>query len=385
MAKIALVCKYIPYYRLGVFNELSLIKEAEYEVVGDINGREGIETISTDILKKTAKDGGITWCSSKSYYYTKSLQLWQTNVVSKIFSKEYDLFILDGAISHLSTWIFSLLCRIAGKKILFWSHGFKGTDRGLKKLIRTVFFKFLPHGLLLYGNFSKGIMVAEGFDPSKIFVIGNSLDYQKQKKIREELLKDQSSLQKLRKSIFKEDHKTLVFIGRLVANKKVDKIIQSLYKLKGEGLNLNCIVIGDGQAKQQLIDLVDKYQLQSQFHFTNALYQEEDIAKFFLISDLMVSPGNVGLNCIHALGYGVPVLTHDNFSEQNPEVEAIVHGKNGFLYKHNDYDDMTIAIKNWFIKGNVDAFYECTKSIESNFNPQKHSQNINSAVLETIK
>ena len=44
-----------------------------------------------------------------------------------------------------------------------------------------------------------------------------------------------------------------------------------------------------------------------------------------------VSPGNVGLTAIHSLSYGTPVLTHNNFNNQMPEVESIQPGFNGYF------------------------------------------------------
>jgi glycosyltransferase involved in cell wall biosynthesis len=384
MNKVAIISKYLPYYRLAVFNRLSQIDEPKYEIVADSVGREGIITIPEHFALKSPAIGGISWSKSKSYYYKKSLQFWQTKVVSKIFKRQYKLFILDGASSHISTWIFSSLCRIAGKKVIFWSHGLKGTDKGLQKFIRNIFFKFMPHGLILYGDFSRDLMIKQGFNPDKIFVIGNSLNYLEQKEIRDRLLMNKTHLADLKAKIFKSDFKTIIFIGRLVPNKKVNRIIEALQKLKSQNLNLNCIIIGDGPDKEVLTSKISESGLSPQFYFPGELYDEEQIAELFLISDLMLSPGNVGLNCIHALAYGVPVITHNNFSYQNPEVESIKHGKNGLLYNHGDFSDMHVKIRDWFSVEHPEIMKECIEPIENKFNPENHSERINKAVLKVL-
>lgn len=99
----------------------------------------------------------------------------------------------------------------------------------------------------------------------------------------------------------------------------------------------------------------------------------------------MVSPGNVGLNCIHSLSYGVPVLTHDNFSYQNPEVEAIKNHENGLFYRYNDFDDMTNKIKAWFeLYDNETVYAKCIDQIENKFNPVVHSSKIHNAVVTVL-
>ena len=385
MYKIAVVCKYLPDYRYAVFHKLSLNNDFFYDIIGDTEGREGIKTIAKEILMRPASEGGINYSYSKSYYYSRSLLLWESNIIKRIFSRQYKLFILDGAVSHLSTWIFSLLCRLAGKKVVFWSHGFKGTDKGVLKIVRNLFFKYLPHGLILYGNFSKDIMVQEGFDSRKIFVIGNSLNYSEQKRIRDSLLDNSKTLLNFKKELFNNNHPTLIFIGRLVPNKKVSEILNAIAVIAEKGTILNCIIIGDGPERSKLEKQVKTLKLDRQIHFSGALYDENEIAKHFLISDLMVSPGNVGLNCIHSLSFGVPVITHDNFSSQNPEVEAITDGENGFFFSFNDFDNMTEKIYKWFSMKREDVFQKCIEPIEEKYNPEVHTLNIHKAVLTILE
>lgn len=385
MYKIAVVCKYLPDYRYAVFNRLSTNSDYFYEIIGDTEGREGIKTIPKDILLLPVSEGGINYSYSKSYYYARSLLLWESNIVKRIFSRKYTLFILDGAVSHISTWMFSLLCRLAGKKVIFWSHGFKGTDKGLKKFVRTIFFKYLPHGLILYGNFSKDIMVGEGFESRKIFAIGNSLNYPEQKQMRDNWFSNNDILKNFKKEIFNNNHPTLIFIGRLVSNKKVSEILNSIAEIAESGTILNCIIIGDGPEKSKLEKQVKMLRLEGRIHFSGALYDENEIAKHFLISDLMVSPGNVGLNCIHSLSFGVPVLTHNNFGSQNPEVEAISDGENGLFYSFDDFNDMTLKINKWFSEPRENVFRKCIEPIESRYNPETHSMNIHNAVVSILE
>ena len=378
MRNVLVVVKYLPFYRLALFQELSSMIDPFYTIIGDLKSREGIKPIPYNEVE------GFNFKKSKSIFYYKSLQLWQTGIITRVLGNKYEVFILDGAISHISTWIFAIIGRITGKKIIFWSHGFKGVDTGIKKKIRTFFLKKLPHGLILYGDFSKNVMVAEGFNAERIFVIGNSLDYNAQKKLRDSLLKKEFEIQTLKKSLFANHFKTLIFIGRLMPNKKIDKILDSLYNLEKKGVFLNCIIIGDGPDKSRLANMIKEYNLEDKVYFAGALYKEAEIAKLFLISDLMVSPGNVGLNCIHALAYGVPVITHDNFKYQNPEVESIAPDKNGLLYSYNDYVDMTNKIRLWFTEERNEVFYECLKPIEEKFNPIQHALNINNAIKQIV-
>ncbi|MCD8208612.1 MAG: glycosyltransferase family 4 protein, partial [Bacteroidales bacterium] len=81
--------------------------------------------------------------------------------------------------------------------------------------------------------------------------------------------------------------------------------------------------------------------------FYGECYDEKKLAELFYNADLCVSPGNVGLVAIHAMQYGLPVVSHDNFETQMPEYETIVEGKTGALFKEGDVDDLCRVVKNW--------------------------------------
>jgi glycosyltransferase involved in cell wall biosynthesis len=54
----------------------------------------------------------------------------------------------------------------------------------------------------------------------------------------------------------------------------------------------------------------------------------------------------VGLSLIHALWYGLPVVTSDNLAAQNPEVVALENNVNGLLYEHGNVKSLTAALRN---------------------------------------
>ena len=44
---------------------------------------------------------------------------------------------------------------------------------------------------------------------------------------------------------------------------------------------------------------------------------------------------------MHAMGYGLPVITHHNMSNQSPEVAALRDGQNGALFQENNSEDLS--------------------------------------------
>ena len=79
--------------------------------------------------------------------------------------------------------------------------------------------------------------------------------------------------------------------------------------------------------------------------FYGACYKEKILAPLIMMADICLSPGEVGLTALHSLIYGTPVITHDNFSKQMPEFEAICPGVSGEFYKYGNLDDLCSKIK----------------------------------------
>ena len=76
-------------------------------------------------------------------------------------------------------------------------------------------------------------------------------------------------------------------------------------------------------------------------------YDEQILGELFYNAHVCVSPGNVGLTAIHALSFGCPVITHDNFPYQMPEFEAIASNVTGDFFKQNVLADLADKIEKW--------------------------------------
>ena len=137
-----------------------------------------------------------------------------------------------------------------------------------------------------------------------------------------------------------------MFIGRLTQQKKLEILIRAVKELDKSNYKVNLLIIGDGNQKEYLIKLSTKLRLNN-FYFYGSLYDENEISSLIYNSDLCISPGNIGLTAIHSLSYGTAVASHSNFNNQMPEVETIIQGVNGFLFKEGDSIDLAIKIKSF--------------------------------------
>ena len=301
---------------------------------------------------------------------------WQNGAIRLLWSDYTDLFTTA---THycLSAWVILLLAPFFGKRVYLWSHGAYGDERGIKKWL-TVWKMKRATGSLLYGNYAKKVLTGWGVPEDKLHVFYNSLAYDEEMEVRKTLAP----------STFYQDHfhnslRNLVFIGRLIAAKKLDMIIRAMLLLRAKGIEVNMTYVGDGPKKAELEALAKESGLQANVWFYGPCYDEKQIAQIIYNADLCVSPGDVGLTAIHAMTFGTPVISHDNFCHQMPEFEAIEERKTGFFFKENNVEGLTNSIQSWLTNGqNREQIRQnCYDVIDNKYNPHRQIEKIRDLIF----
>lgn len=299
-------------------------------------------------------------------YYLIGNTYWQRGAIRTIFSN-YKNYIITGEPICLSTWLILVLARFTSKKTYLWTHGWYGRETKIKKLIKKVFFGLSDH-VLLYGDYARDLMIKECFKPNKLHCIYNSLDYDIQLEVRKSLNETDIFSEK-----FGNDYPVLCYVGRIQKVKRLDLLIESMVILKNKHKKpVNLIIVGKESEDTEIAEIVKKNELSDNVWFYGPSYDENELGTIFFNSSLCVSPGNVGLTAIHALTYGCPVITHNNFSNQMPEFEVINPGVTGDFFEENNVEDLAMKINGWLNlhPQNDDKIRnECYKVIDEKYNP----------------
>jgi len=192
----------------------------------------------------------------------------------------------------------------------------------------------------------------------------------------------------LTSSSFYQDHfhnelPNLVFIGRLIADKKLDMIICAMSLLRDKGIKLNMTYIGDGPKKAELEASAKQNEVKDNVWFYGPCYDEKQIAQFIYNADLCVSPGDIGLTAIHSMTFGTPVITHNHFCHQGPEFEAIEDGKTGTFFQADNVEDLAHSIQVWLTRGlNREQIRQnCYDVIDKKYNPHRQVEMIRKVIL----
>ncbi len=293
---------------------------------------------------------------------------WQKGI-TKLLSMDYDRIIYVGDTRCLSTWwslIRGRFCR--NIKTYVWTHGWYGKETGFEKVMKKIFFRLPTGGVFLYGNYARELMIREGFKPEILFVIHNSLDYEKQLATRKELAE-----KPIYKEHFGNDNPNLYFVGRLTKVKKLDMVLTAMAILRDKGQGYNMTFIGDGVVKGELEELTKKLGLENQVWFYGACYDEKVLGEMIYNADLCVAPGNIGLTSMHTLVFGTPAITHNDFPHQMPEFEAIREGETGTFFTRDNVESLAEGISRWFACADYnreEVRSACMREIDQNWTPE---------------
>lgn len=362
--KILFITNFFPSYRKSIWKKLLNNKKSDVIFYFDPIQNEGIQVEELFFSESNKLD---SFKEVKNFYFFGRV-IWQSRIVRECLSGSFKQAIFLGDMNILSTWISLLICRLRRKKTILWTHGFYGNENYIKRQLRILFYS-IGNKYLLYEQRGKKLMIRAGFDANKIFVIYNSLDYELQKEYFENYQKNNT---KREFTFFKNSKlKTILFLGRLTSVKKIDLLIKSLNKLNSKRVNFNLLIIGEGSKKSSLKKIAKEGLEKGWIYFYGKTYKESELSKLIYSSDLMVSPGNTGLNAVHALSYGTPVGTHNNFYKQMPEAAIIEDQKTGFFFNENDSDDLSLNIDLWFSKFDINLTQaERRRIIDEKYNPE---------------
>lgn len=289
--------------------------------------------------------------------------------VIKLLKEDFDNYLMLGESRVLSTWLFCIIARLfyPNKKVYFWTHGWYGKEISIERFLKKIFFRLPKGGIFLYGNYARNLMIKEGFNPEKLFVLHNSLAYEEQVSFRNSLTRNT-----IYKDFFGNENPNLIFIGRLTTIKRLDMILMAMSILRDKGEHYNMTFIGGGEQLDHLRALARQLSLEQNVWFYGPCYEEKELSDLIYNADLCVSPGNVGLTAMHTMVYGTPVLTHNDFSHQMPEFEAIREGETGLFFNANDVLSLADSISSWFVLKNGkrdEVRTACMKEIDENWTP----------------
>lgn len=137
------------------------------------------------------------------------------------------------------------------------------------------------------------------------------------------------------------DHPVVLFVGRLAVEKNIDVLIRALALIDPE-LNVHLEIVGDGEQRTMLRDLVTELGLDEKVTFHGHV-SDEQLHRLYLHADLFCQPGTAELQSLvslEAMSASQPVVLANALALPH----LVTDGENGYLFTPGDAQDLAEKI-----------------------------------------
>ena len=265
---------------------------------------------------------------------------WQRLPLSLV-SDDFDAFYWMGNARLISSLLWTTALATLGKPVVLvgQAHSAGSSPRG--EAMRLRWWRRFKH-LVVYTDDDAQYLRTKGFHGHYIRGLNNGLDQQRIDLATR--MWPQGQLARFVEEQGLSDRKVTVSLGRIYDRQQLDLFVEALPELVKRHPTLLHLVIGDGPLWQPLQARVEQLGMADHVRWLGAIYEEEQLAPWLLSSRVLVHPGAIGLTLMHAFGYGLPVITHDNPERHNPEFAAFETGATGRLFREGDVGSLVECV-----------------------------------------
>jgi glycosyltransferase involved in cell wall biosynthesis len=254
--------------------------------------------------------------------------IWQSGALGMLRS-EAEVLVCPEVVYNLSVWAIRLLHRRFAKRLVFIGFFYRQSGAGLLSRARDRLRRWLvgsASAVIAYTDRGRDEYVAAGGEPGRVFVAHNTLDVERLRAAADAITRDE--VDHLRQELGLGDRRVLLFLGRLLAVKRPEVLIEALRQWPAAAPRPAVVMVGDGPERTRLEEMARGLDVR----FLGAEYDERRVARCLAVADLLVLPGRVGLTPVHGFASGVPTITTDEkATEQSPEYAYIRDGDNGAI------------------------------------------------------
>jgi glycosyltransferase involved in cell wall biosynthesis len=334
MKKVLIIQQIIPHYRIDFFNLLRAELAKDNIELNVVYGK------SSTTYKSGAEFNELEWgkiVENKIIRIGATHLTWQPIVK---YLKGQDLVIV-GRSNKLLINYYLIIARKFGKfKLGFWGHG-----RNLQARSDSWSNKF---GLLFlkecdwwfaYTNSVREYLISNNFSRKKISVLENAIDT-KTLQLQYQQISD-DMIQNIKNQLGIQGEHVAIFCGGMYANKRMDFLLETCYRIKKSIPDFYMIFVGTGEEAYKIEKAADNHEW---IHYVGPK-KGLDRVIYFKIASVQLMPGLVGLGILDSFALQTPIIT-TNYEYHSPEVDYLINGQNGIITTNtlDDYSSSVIEI-----------------------------------------
>jgi len=216
---------------------------------------------------------------------------------------DYDTIILEGTTNLLNNIFIIPYAKLLKKRIIWWDAGYSLEHRTFKrKIVDTVIKIFIgmTDVQLAYSTKAKKYM-QKYMGAQNCHLLLNTINTEYFESIQDEINEN------LNKYKFNPNNIKFLYVGAIEERKKIKELIDLVDEMNKDKSKYSLCVIGGGNYLETVKKYVNHNHIEN-IEFTGAIYDKNELKKYYFNADLFVLPGDGGLGILQSLLYGLPAV-----------------------------------------------------------------------------
>ena len=331
--RVAIVIDSVPSYRQGFYE--SLLANPEIELT--VYCQSHIKGFNLHVIHREL---GGNFVEVPFISTGRHQAAWQSLPIRHLL-RNFDVYFFHGNPRIVSTLLWATLFRLAGKKVIIWGQAHTASANPTTEAIRLMWWR-LFRNFLVYTDAEVEYLRNRGFGRKRMLGMNNGLDQGRIDDVKEQW--PEHRLVQWQQQHGLQGRTVLLSCARLIDKNRFDVMLEALPALADMDESLVWAVIGSGEEADALRSMASDLGVNDRIRWVGEVYDESELAPWFMSSKLLVHPGAIGLTLMHAFGYGLPVVTHGNVAHHMPEIAAFDDGVNGRQFREGDAESLVDAV-----------------------------------------
>lgn len=354
---VILITPMLQPYRITFYKKLSLALEDKFDLIiyhGTKQYEDGRPAYKGNI---PFKEKGFRIKTFKVYPFKIVLNL---GMYKTIKNQNPDLIIVQGIAGDLSLRLITKWAKRHDKRLIFWTCGYepgiaKGMLLSLKNRFVASFFK-RADSHLTYSSKASLYVENMGVNNSIIETCYNGIE-------TDDLISESQPIiekaNEIRKKYHLENALTFIYVGGLIAEKRVELLLEAFINLYEKYKNIKLMIIGDGPMRMIIEEKIKLQENPNIFYLGRII---KDVDPYFAASDCLVLPGIGGLALNQAMFWGKTCIVS---KADGTEDDLVIEGVTGYRFKENDINSLIYAMEKRINEKqyNIDLMSENSKQL----------------------
>ena len=333
--KVIIIQRVLSQYRVPFFEGLKVALDSHQVELDLIHGVGNLKDKKKEFL------GRLQWAQEVPEKYLNMGDFFLVFQPYLKLLKDADLIIVQQELRWLLNYILLLKRQLGLCRLAFWGHGLnrQADPQSPGNFIKQK----LSSKVDWWFAYTQGVadtVKRIGFPPERITVVQNSIDTSGLLSIKQAISPADIEQVRRRYNILSSSRVGL-FCGAMYKHKRLEFLLQACRRIKQDMPDFTMIFIGAGPDQHLVQAACDK---NPWMRFAGPLLGKDKVA-LYMLADVVLMPGLVGLTVLDSFCLGVPLITTD-YRFHSPEIEYLENGMNGIITANSleEYSQAVISV-----------------------------------------